>query len=128
MTTQPERPGGPGILHGVRVVEIGDETVAHTGLHLAGLGADVIKVEPPEGSSTRGIGPFLGARSGENSLFFWQHNRGKRSLVLEPDDVDTLLGLIGTADVLLVGGSDAARLLADTAIPEAGRGPDDAVR
>jgi crotonobetainyl-CoA:carnitine CoA-transferase CaiB-like acyl-CoA transferase len=104
----------PGILDGVRVVELGDETVAHTGLHLAGLGADVIKVEPPQGSSTRRIGPFLGEPGPNNSLFFWQHNRGKRSIVLEPGDpcLDTLLG---TADLLLLAGADAARFGADEA-------------
>ena len=49
-----------GVLHGIRVVEIADELAAHAGLELAGLGADVIKVEPPEGSATRRLGPFDG--------------------------------------------------------------------
>jgi crotonobetainyl-CoA:carnitine CoA-transferase CaiB-like acyl-CoA transferase len=91
----------PGILDGVRVVEIADETAAHVGLLLAGLGADVIKVEPPTGCPTRRLGPFLGEPSGENSLFFWQHNRGKRSAVLDPAALENL---IGTADVLLLAG------------------------
>ena len=53
-----------GVLHGIRVVEIADELAAHAGLELAGLGADVIKVEPPGGSPTRRIGPFYGGRRG----------------------------------------------------------------
>jgi crotonobetainyl-CoA:carnitine CoA-transferase CaiB-like acyl-CoA transferase len=99
----------PGILDGVRVVEIADELAAHAGLHLAGLGADVLKVEPPAGSVTRRIGPFAGEPSPDTSLFFWQHNRGKRSVVLDPaDDVTVLHDLIATADVLLLSGADAA--------------------
>ena len=45
---------------GVRVIEIADELAEYCGLALAGLGADVIKVEPPGGSSTRSIGPRSG--------------------------------------------------------------------
>ncbi|HEX4091836.1 MAG TPA: CoA transferase [Trebonia sp.] len=103
-----------GVLHGIRVVEIADELAAHAGLELAGLGADVIKVEPPEGSVTRRIGPFAGDEPGpESSLFFWQHNRGKRSVVIDraaAADVETLGALIGSADVLLLSGADEALL------------------
>ena len=103
-----------GVLHGIRVVEIADELAAHAGLELAGLGADVIKVEPPEGSATRRIGPFAGDDPDpESSLFFWQHNRGKRSIVIDravPADVETLRALIASADVLLLSGADEALL------------------
>ena len=47
------------LLADLRVVEIGDEVSAYAGRLLAGLGAEVIKVEPPEGCSTRSIGPFF---------------------------------------------------------------------
>ena len=51
---------------------------------LGDLGADVIKVEPPGGNSTRRIGPFYEDKEDiERSLFFWQYNRGKRSIVLD---------------------------------------------
>ncbi|HEY4410141.1 MAG TPA: CoA transferase [Acidimicrobiia bacterium] len=97
----PER----GILEGIRIVEIADEQAEHAGLLLAGLGADVVKVEPPEGNGTRRIGPFLDDEPDlERSIFFWQHNRGKRSVTLDLDDAaDAALAceLIGTADVLL---------------------------
>jgi crotonobetainyl-CoA:carnitine CoA-transferase CaiB-like acyl-CoA transferase len=101
----------PGILEGVRVVEIADELAAHAGLLLAGLGADVVKVVAPGGSVTRRIGPFAGDPSPDASLFFWQHNRGKRSLVVDPespDDLTTLQSLFTTADVVLLAGADAA--------------------
>src|SRR5205807_2340549 len=94
-----------GILNGVRVVEIADEQAEHAGLLLGGLGAEVVKVEPPTGNVTRRIGPFHGDQPGpESSLFFWQHNRGKQSIVLDldrPDDAALAAELIGTADVVL---------------------------
>lgn len=46
---------------------------------LADLGAEVIKVEPPQGDDYRGIGPM---RNGESALFTVM-NRGKKSLVLD---------------------------------------------
>ncbi|WIX75634.1 CoA transferase [Amycolatopsis carbonis] len=101
-----------GVLQGLRVVEIADEQAAHAGLSLASLGASVVKVEPTAGSSTRRIGPFFGdTPDPERSIFFWQHNRGKQSIVLDPAsaaDVETLQELIARADVLLVSGWDYA--------------------
>jgi crotonobetainyl-CoA:carnitine CoA-transferase CaiB-like acyl-CoA transferase len=103
-----------GVLHGIRVVELADEQAAHAGLELAGLGADVIKVEPPEGSATRRIGPFADdGRGADSSLFFWQHNRGKRSIVIDraaAADVEALRALIASADVLLLSGPDEGLL------------------
>ena len=46
---------GPATLAGIRVVELADEQAEYCGLALAGLGAEVIKVEPPGGNSTRRI-------------------------------------------------------------------------
>jgi len=72
------------MLRGVRVVEVADEQAEYTGLLLAGLGAEVIKVEPPGGNATRRIGPFHQDRSEpESSLYFWHYNRTKRSIVLD---------------------------------------------
>ena len=96
---------GPGMLAGLRVVEIADERAEYAGLLLAGLGAEVIKIEPREGNATRRIGPFLDDEPGlERSLFFWNYNRNKKSVVLElrePAGREHLLGLLGGADVLL---------------------------
>src|SRR6202035_864838 len=75
---------GPGMLAGLRVIEIADERAEYAGLLLAGLGAEVIKIEPPEGNATRRISPFLEDRPGlERSLFFWNYNRNKKSVVLD---------------------------------------------
>ena len=75
---------GPGMLAGLRVIEIADERAEYTGLLLAGLGAEVVKIEPPEGNATRRIGPYLEDQPGlERSLFFWNYNRNKKSVVLD---------------------------------------------
>jgi crotonobetainyl-CoA:carnitine CoA-transferase CaiB-like acyl-CoA transferase len=93
------------VLDGIRVIELADEQAEYCGLTLAGLGAEVIKVEPPGGSSTRRIGPFYEDREGpERSLFFWQYNRGKKSIVLDlqaAKDRARFTELVGSADILL---------------------------
>ena len=95
----------PGMLAGLRVIEVADESAEYAGLLLAGLGAEVVKIEPPEGNATRHIGPFLDDRPGpERSLFFWSYNRNKKSVVLDlrtPPACEQLLRLLGGADVLL---------------------------
>jgi crotonobetainyl-CoA:carnitine CoA-transferase CaiB-like acyl-CoA transferase len=95
----------PGTLDGLRVVEFADELGEYCGLLLAAQGAEVIKIEPPEGAPTRRIGPFHEDRPGpERSLYFWAHNRGKRSIMCDmatPDGRATALSLIESADIVL---------------------------
>jgi len=95
----------PGMLAGLRVVEFADELAEYAGLILAGLGAEVIKVEPPEGSPTRKIGPFAGdTPDPEKSLHFWTYNRGKRSVrldIADPARRPALEALIRSADIVL---------------------------
>ena len=102
---RPEDRLKPGMLHGLRVVEVADELGEYCGLLLAGLGAEVIKVEPPRGNSTRAIGPFLGDEADpERSLHFWAYNRAKKSVALDldiPEDVARLTALLEASDVLL---------------------------
>jgi crotonobetainyl-CoA:carnitine CoA-transferase CaiB-like acyl-CoA transferase len=93
------------LLGGVRVLEVGDELGEYCGRLLAGLGAEVFKVEPPAGEITRTYGPFLDDQPGpDRSLHFWHYNLGKRSTCL---DLDTEEGqgafrrLAGQADILL---------------------------
>ncbi|MFC7542096.1 CoA transferase [Siccirubricoccus deserti] len=93
----------PGILSGIRVIEEADETAEYCGLILAGLGAEVVKLEPPEGAATRRIGPFLDDRPGpERSLHFWAYNRGKRSVIGSVESTD----LLANADILLTSRRD----------------------
>src|SRR5713101_1388157 len=57
-------------LAGCRVIELADELGEYCGKVLAGLGADVIKVEPPGGEPTRKYGPFYEDRPGpDRSLY-----------------------------------------------------------
>jgi len=87
-------------LDGVRVLELTDESADYCGRLLAGLGADVVKAEPLEGSPARAVGPFLEDRPGDDrSLAFWADNVGKRSVVV--DDDDDIRELAAAADVLV---------------------------
>ncbi|HTI82124.1 MAG TPA: CoA transferase [Acetobacteraceae bacterium] len=96
---------GPGMLAGLRVIEVADERAEYTGLLLAGLGAEVIKIEPPEGNATRRIGPYYEDQPGlDRSLFFWNYNRNKKSVVLDLRETlarEHLLRLLEGADILL---------------------------
>jgi benzylsuccinate CoA-transferase BbsE subunit len=94
------------ILDGLRVVEIaGDPAGEMLGKLLAGMGCDVVKVEPPEGSPTRAIGPFAADRHDpDHSLTFWYYNTNKRGVVLdasEPADRASLFALLADADVCI---------------------------
>ena len=67
---------------------------------LADLGADVIKVEPPQGDDYRAIGPM---RNGHSALFSVM-NRGKQSVVLDlkqPEAVALAKELCAQADVIV---------------------------
>ena len=74
---------------------------------LADLGADVIKVEPPEGDATRGWGPpWVGdeAAGTRTAAYFLAVNRNKRSIRLDlrrPEGRDVLRRLLNGADVLI---------------------------
>jgi CoA:oxalate CoA-transferase len=68
---------------------------------LADLGADVLKVEPPQGDDYRHIGPF---HNDGSSALFETVNRGKRSVVLDLADArhcDLALDLAAGADVVV---------------------------
>jgi crotonobetainyl-CoA:carnitine CoA-transferase CaiB-like acyl-CoA transferase len=88
-------------LQGIRVIEIGHYTTAPlSARHLANLGADVIKVEPPDGEAVRGWPP---AKKGIG-YFFAYTNASKRSLALKlenEDDCKILETLLRESDVLI---------------------------
>ena len=82
--TQPQSDKSQGFLVGVRVLEVADEKGEYCGWLLAGLGADVIKIEPPGGNETRHYGPFYQDQPHpERSLYFWHYNFGKRGITLD---------------------------------------------
>lgn len=88
------------LLQGIRVLELGQIITAPlAGMMLADLGADVIKIENPDGGD-----PFRAFRGGAYSPHFTAYNRNKRSMTLNlrADEGKRLaLRLIEGADVLL---------------------------
>ena len=92
-------------LSDLRVIELADQRGAWCGKLIADMGADVIKIEPPEGDHTRNWPPFLDDQPGpERSLWFWYYNTSKRSITLDLDTNDgrqTFADLVRSADVVL---------------------------
>ena len=88
------------ILRNIRVVELGTYiTGPAAGMHLADLGADVIKVERPGDGD-----PFRAFKGGLYSPHFQTYNRNKRSIALDtkkPEDLEVLHDLVATADVFI---------------------------
>jgi crotonobetainyl-CoA:carnitine CoA-transferase CaiB-like acyl-CoA transferase len=96
-----------GLLAGVRVVESSMLGPAEMGGLLADLGADVVKVEPPQGDYGRQMTwPIIKAADGEgeNSLLSLHVNRGKRSIAIDlrkPEGVTVYEDLVRNADVVI---------------------------
>ena len=91
----------PGPLSGLRVIEfslLGPGAVGH---HLADLGADVIKVEPPQGDYIRRMTwPIIEG----NSLLHWHIHRGKKSITLDlrtDEGKDVFRDLVRDADAVI---------------------------
>ena len=74
-----------GLLGGVRVLDLGEGVSAPSAARtLAWLGADVIKVEPPNGDFSRAVGPFPdGVPHPEKSALFLAMNAGKRGVSVD---------------------------------------------
>src|SRR5262245_52376935 len=85
-------------LRHLRVLDCADEKGELCGRVLADFGADVIRIEPPEGARSRRLPPF---HAGE-SLYYAFRNAGKRSVTLDltrPEDVGRLHEQLHGADV-----------------------------
>ena len=100
----PRNPNAP--LAGVKVLELARVLAGpFAGQILADLGADVIKVESPEGDNTRIWGPPWIEHDGERTAAYYHAcNRGKRSLVADFRDAGDLArvkSLAAEADVVL---------------------------
>ena len=92
-------------LEGVRVIEVGQALAGPlAGVLMADMGADVIKIEKPDGGDDARIwGPPFGP-DGVTSLYFYSQNRNKRSVALDlksAADIDKLHRLCETADILI---------------------------
>lgn len=95
-----------GPLRGIKVVELARILAGPwAGQTLADLGAEVIKVEAPEGDDTRRWGPpFLDVEGERVAAYFHATNRGKKSVTADfrkPEDLARVKALIAEADVLI---------------------------
>jgi crotonobetainyl-CoA:carnitine CoA-transferase CaiB-like acyl-CoA transferase len=102
-------------LKGIRVIELARILAGPwAGQMLADLGAEVIKVEGPEGDDTRTWGPpFIDTDGERAAAYFHSCNRGKRSVTADftkPDDLALIRDIAATSDILIenfkVGGLD----------------------
>jgi benzylsuccinate CoA-transferase BbsE subunit len=95
------------LLHGLRMLDLSDEKGALCGKMFADMGAEVIKVEPPQGCPTRNIPPFLDDEPGlDRSLYFLAFQAGKRSITLNLESADgceLLKQLVKRSDFLVEG-------------------------
>ena len=100
----------PAPLEGLRVVELARILAGPwTGQILADLGAEVIKVEAPEGDDTRQWGPPFVERPGDgpagrSAAYYHAANRGKTSVTADfrtPEGQARVRELVATADVLI---------------------------
>ena len=91
---------------GLKVIELAEDVGGEfLGRMLGEMGADVVKVEPPQGSPTRALGPFAGHRPGpDTSLTFRLYNSNKRGVVrdIENGAEAALAPLLADADIFIV--------------------------
>ena len=94
-----------GLLTPYRVLDITDEQGLFCAKVFGDLGADVIKVEPPGGSSARRIGPFYeDIAHQERSLVWFAYNANKRGITLNlecEDGREIFKKLVATADIVI---------------------------
>ena len=93
-------------LAGLKVVELARILAGPwAGQLLADMGAEVIKVESPDGDDTRRWGPpFIDQAGEESAAYFHGCNRGKKSVMIDfrtDDGKAALLGLLSDADVII---------------------------
>ncbi len=93
-------------LKSVKVIELARILAGPwAGQTLADLGADVIKVEAPEGDDTRRWGPPFIEREGDRAAaYFHATNRGKKSVTVDfrtPEGQETVRRLVADADVVI---------------------------
>ncbi|NDH63223.1 MAG: CoA transferase [Alphaproteobacteria bacterium] len=93
----------PGALEGLKVIDLSRVLGGpYCGQMLADHGADVIKIEPPQGDETRTWGPPFDKEG--ISAYFAGINRNKRTIALDlskPEGREVLLKLLAEADVLI---------------------------
>lgn len=94
------------VLAGARVVEFAQNiAIPYCGRMLVGLGAELIKVEPPDGDSTRYLAPLPSAEGGPDGRGYAMTNIGKRSVrvdLADPASRPLVRRLVEWSDVVLM--------------------------
>ena len=92
-------------LDDLRIIDLAGEIGVYATKLLADLGADVIRVESPDGDPLRNIGPFWhDERAVGRSLSFLNNNTNKRSITLDitqPEGRALFERLVATADAVV---------------------------
>src|SRR5450432_3020128 len=91
-------------LSGIRVLDLADNAVAYASRLLADLGAEVIRIEPPQGSALRRAAPLAATQGGVESCAhaFWNANKKAITLDLRCADGQRLFGdLVAKSDVVI---------------------------
>ncbi len=94
-----------GWLSGYRILDLSDHRGTIAGMIFARLGADVVQVEPPEGSAARRMPPF----HDDASLFWEAFGAGKKSIICDPATPEgraLLHDLAAAADIVIDTGPD----------------------
>jgi len=103
--TKKEADSRPSALSPYRVLDLTDEKGWICGKILADLGAEVIKIEPPEGDPGRRKGPFWSDDPDpEKSLYWMAYNTGKKSIQLDLEDTEdreVFIRMVESADFLI---------------------------
>ncbi len=101
----PQTPEEGRLLPPYRVLDLSGPEAVFCGKLLADYGADVVRIEPPEGHESRWRAPFASNEPGaERSLYFLFYNTNKRSVTLNLESEagrDLFRRLVGRADVVL---------------------------
>ena len=95
-----------GVLGGLVIIDLTQMLAGpYCTMMLADHGADVIKIEPPEGDMSRRLGPYADHDEGQkHSGYFHSINRNKRSIVLDlksEEGLQIFKGLIKKADAVV---------------------------
>lgn len=113
-----QAPAAAAALAGIRVLDLTTNYAAYAGRLLADLGADVVRVEAPEGSPVRSLPPYRhGSEGGRASFAHAFLDAGKRSVVLDLANAagrERFAQLAGASDVVIESASSPA--LADNSV------------
>jgi crotonobetainyl-CoA:carnitine CoA-transferase CaiB-like acyl-CoA transferase len=100
--TPPARTPQDGLLAGITVLELGQVIAGnYSGIILADMGAEVVKIEPPHGDSARN--PAIAPLRGESAIHLFM-NRGKKSVSLDlkqPEGLAIFRKLVTQADIVI---------------------------